>query len=135
MLAASRLGSNVPPYNLQTTPVLALTGITANEFKNNPAIAVLKTYPGQFSQQHATRQQCGRYPIIVAVQNHGLSARFDPNRFARIETLLKASQLKSPDSNPDKTSHGPEHDINGENQHQRQPGGNEQATRGRNDNS
>jgi hypothetical protein len=33
MLAASKLGSNVPPYHLQTAPILALTGIPPDEFK------------------------------------------------------------------------------------------------------
>ena len=95
MLAASRLGSNVPPYHLQTAPVLALTGIPADEFKKYSTALVLQAYPGQSSQQNTTRQQPGRHPVFFAVKDHGFAARIDPYGFTCIETLLKPSQLKS----------------------------------------
>jgi len=135
MLAASTLGSNVPPYHLQTAPILALTGITADEFKNYPTALVLQAYPGQSSQQHTARQQPGRHPVFFAVKDHDIAARIDPNGLACIETLLKPSQLPSSDEDPDKTPRGPKHDVNGENQYEHQTGRNEQATGDHNDNS
>jgi hypothetical protein len=135
MLAASRLGSNVPPYYLQTAPVLALTGITADEFKKYPTTLVLQAYPEQSSQQHTARQQPGRHPVFIAVKDHNVAARIDPNGLTRIETLLKPSQLPSSDKNPDKTPSGPKHDVNAENQYEHQTDRYEHATGDRNDNA
>ena len=135
MLAASTLGSNVPPYHLQTAPVLALTGITADEFKKYPTALVLQAYPGQSSQQHTARQQPGRHPVFFAVKDHDIAARIDPNGLACIETLLKPPQLPPSDEDPDKTPRGPKHNVNGKNQYEHQPGRDEQAPGDRNDNS
>jgi hypothetical protein len=135
MLAASRLGSNVPPYHLQTTPVLALTSITADEFKKYLTALVLQAYPGQSSQQHTARQQPGRHPVFFAVKDHDIAARIDPNGLACIETLLKPSQLPSSDEDPDKTPRGPKHDVTGEHHSDRQPGRTEQAAGDRHDTS
>jgi len=118
MLAASKLGSNVPPYHLQTPPVMVLTGITADEFKKNTAAAVLKTYPAQFTQQHTARQQPGWHPFIVVAEDRKFSARIDSNCLACVETLREASQFKPSDSDPDKTACGPQHDVDSENQYE-----------------
>lgn len=130
MLAASKLCSNVPPYHLQTAPVLALAGIAPDEFKKNPAALVLKSHPAQFSQQHAARQQSGRHPFAVVLEDRDVSARIDSNDVAYIETLLQASQFKPSDGDPDKTSHRPQHDVDVEGQYEHQSGSNEQPTGG-----
>jgi hypothetical protein len=135
MLAASGLGSNVPPYHLQTAPVLALTGITPDEFKKNLTALVSKTNPAQFSGQYAARQQRGRHPFLVVVLVRDFAVRMDSNCLACVEPLLQTPQFKPPENDPDKTSHRPQRDANVEHQYEGQSGSNKQATGDRNDNS
>jgi hypothetical protein len=132
MLAASKLGSNVPPDHLQTAPVLTLTRIAPDEFKINLTASVLNTDPAKLSEQYATGQQAGLHPLIVIIQNREVSARIDPNRTTSVETELQPTQFKPSECTPGQTPQSPPYGINIKGQQENDPSGDEQATRGQN---
>jgi hypothetical protein len=107
MLAASKLGSNVPPNYLQTAPVLTLTGIAPDELKKYLAAFVLKAHPAQFSEQYATRHQAGWHPIVIILQYRKISVGIDSNCGTSVESLFQTTQLEPPERSPAKTSQYP----------------------------
>jgi hypothetical protein len=67
MLAASKLGSNVPPNNLQPAPVMTLTGVTSDEFKKNLAVGASNPQPTKPPQQQTACLQGRRLPFLMVI--------------------------------------------------------------------
>ena len=68
MLAASRVRSNVPPQNLEATPVAAVPAAAAYGLGEHPAVLVTDTKPAVMAQHEAPGQQPGRLPPAAPVQ-------------------------------------------------------------------
>ena len=68
MLAASTLSSNVPPDNLQSTPIGRAPAIAAQQLAVPPAMTVAQPNPAGFSQEHAARLEARRVPLSVGLQ-------------------------------------------------------------------
>jgi len=128
MLAASKLGSNVPPNNLQAAPVMALTGITPNQLKKILAIGALKSQPAQISQQHTARLQCRRHPFLIAIKDLCGSAGVDSNARTGVESSLQIGELKVSGRDPDETSCSPKYGIEIKHQNKDQTRRDEQSS-------
>ena len=75
MLAASDLSSNVPPDDLQMTPVLALLAICANQFGKYVPGGRLYTQPTYRAQQDTAGNELRRTPCEIAPENLNLAIR------------------------------------------------------------
>ena len=67
MLAASIAGSNVPPDDLQTAPILAFTTAAAHELGKHEPASVADTNPAEPAQQNTAGEESGLVPVSVAV--------------------------------------------------------------------
>ena len=138
MLAASTLGSNVAPDNLQTAPVRALTGIAPDEFQKILTTGTLKSQPAQISEQHTARLQGRRYPFLfainlLAIKDSNGSAAVDPNKVTVTISPLQIDELKTSGSDPDKTPHRPNRGIEVKRQNEDQTRSDKQSSRRQDD--
>lgn len=67
MLAASGVGSNVPPQNLQTAPLPAVATVTTYGLSEYAAVLVANTNPAQVAQHEAARQEAGMQPVTALI--------------------------------------------------------------------
>jgi len=67
MLAASGVCSNVPPQNLQATPVPAIAAVPAKRFGEHAAALVADANPADLAQHEAARQKLGALPRAMSV--------------------------------------------------------------------
>ena len=67
MLAASGVGSNVPPQNLQTAPLRAVAAVATQGLCENAAALVANANPAQVAQHEAARQEAGMQPVAALI--------------------------------------------------------------------
>jgi len=133
MLAASTLGSNVPPDNLQAAPLRALTGIAPDEFKKSLTAGTLQPQPTQISEQHTARLQRRRNPFLFTIKDSNRSAAIDSNTVTVTISPLQIVKLKSPSCDPDKTPCRPNRGTEVKRQNKDQTSSDKQSSRRQDD--
>jgi hypothetical protein len=82
MLAASDLSSNVPPDDLQVTPVPALLAICADQFRDHRPGDCLDTQPTHRAQQDTAGNELRRMPLDIGPEDLDLAISNKPQRDA-----------------------------------------------------
>lgn len=91
MLAANRDCSNVPPDDLQATPVHAVPAVSSHELGKDMALVGANANPAGATQQHTPGQQRPRLPVALPIEYAQIAVAADAQ--------TRVSSVRAPQSN------------------------------------